>query len=206
ESYYLDRNASNALPEEGRRMYVWEKDYFFPNAFNDWSFIYQRVYAANSVLANVQKIDRTAENASLWDDVAGQALFIRGRAFLEAVGVWGLVYDEESVSDLGIPLRLDADINVKSTRASVVESYEQVLADLHEASELLPLTAVHVMRPSKPAAWALLARTYLYMRKYDLALEYADSCLAIRNQLINYNDLDGTSAYPIPLFNDEVIY
>jgi len=207
DNYYLTDDVFNAMTDENRRMYTWEKDYFIPVATNEWSFVYQRVYAANSVLDNISSISRTTFNAARWDDIKGQALYIRGKAFLEAVGIWSLAFDDvESTSDLGIPLRLEADINVPSTRASVAESYEQVLADLREASLRLPETAVHVMRPSKAAAWALLARTYLFMRKYDLALKYADSCLASNGHLMDYNELDETARAPIPVYNEEVIY
>lgn len=207
DNYYLPDDVFNAMTDENRRMYTWEKDYFIPASTNDWSFVYQRVYAANSVLDNISSISRTTSNAERWDDIKGQALYIRGKAFLEAVGIWSLAYDDiGSASDLGIPLRLEADINVPSTRASVAESYEQVLADLREASLRLPETAVHVMRPSKAAAWALLARTYLFMRKYDLSLKYADSCLAAHGKLMDYNELDEMASAPIPLYNEEVIY
>jgi hypothetical protein len=42
-------------------------------------------------------------------------------------------------------------------------------------------------RPSKTAAYGLLARVYLAMGKYDSALRYSDSCLAGQSALMPYD-------------------
>lgn len=62
------------------------------------------------------------------------------------------------------------------------------------------------MRPSKAAAFALLARTFLSMCLYDSCLAYAQRWLSIKNSLINYNELKASSTWPVPQFNAEVIF
>src|SRR5690606_27160171 len=41
---------------------------------------------------------------------------------------------------------------------------------------------------------------------YPQALTYADSCLAIRSGLIDYNTVDATLAQPFPVLNPEVLF
>lgn len=207
DNYFLNDATFNSMTEERRRIYLWKDSHFFSGVLTDWNRLYSTVNIANSVLDNLKGIERTRTNAMQWDNILGQASFIRGKAFLELVGIWSLAYDELYADrDLGIPLRLDADFNVPSVRSSVKASYDQIIEDLNNACIRLPTTGVHVMRPSKPAAYALLSRTYLFMRKYELAAAYADSCLALRSELLDFNTLDSTANYPIPQFNEEIFF
>ena len=60
--------------------------------------------------------------------------------------------------------------------------------------------------PSKSAAFALLARVYLSMRKYDSALLFANRSLDVYNALLDYNDLNQASSTPFPKDNVEILY
>ena len=67
------------------------------------------------------------------------------------------------------------------------------------------------MRPSKAAAYGLLSRAYLTMRKYDSAFKYSNLCLGIKNQLMDYNndpDINGSLSADVPFkpFNKEIIF
>src|SRR5690606_36747291 len=58
----------------------------------------------------------------------------------------------------------------------------------------------------KAAAFALLARTYLVMGRYQEARKSADSCIQLFPDLMNYNDIDSTLRLPFTRFNSEVIF
>jgi tetratricopeptide (TPR) repeat protein len=60
-------------------------------------------------------------------------------------------------------------------------------------------------RPSKPAAFAALARIYLNLRNYDSAGFYANKCLQIYSNLLDYNSVDTTAGF-VGLFNKEVLF
>ncbi|MEJ8802139.1 RagB/SusD family nutrient uptake outer membrane protein [Pontibacter sp. H249] len=207
DNYYLTDADWAGLPEEEyRRAYTWEKDRVFIPSRNDWYFAYRSVYSANTVLETVGKIQRTPAEAARWDNVKGQAMFVRASSFLQAALLWAPVYRENTAAtDLGIPLRLDTDFNKPSVRSSVQQSFQRIIKDLKAASPLLPVTPVHVIRPSRPAAYGLLARTYLYMGNYPLAEAYADSSLQLNAMLMNYNSLNATASFPIARYNPEVI-
>src|SRR5690606_15911900 len=155
---------------------------------NDWQACYKAVYAFNTVLDALSTIPKDRHNQAKWDNVKGQALALRAYRFFDALTVWSLPYDANTAAnDLGIPLRLTGDFNIPSKRATVKEGYEQVLADLKEASSLLPINNINAARPSKAMAYGLLARVYLSMRNYEQAMNYADTCLQLQSILIDYN-------------------
>lgn len=210
DNYYLtDQDWSSLHAEGDKNIYLWKDHIIFegyPNP-NYWAPLYQAVYYANVVLENLAKIDRTVQNVGNYDQIKGSALFFRARCFHVIATNWAVQYQTSSASeDLGIPLRLSSDFNIPSTRATNETTYQQIIHDLQDAISLLPVTPTHVMRPSKPAAYALLSRVYLSMNNYQKAGEYADSALMFNNQLIDYNNLDSTARYPFTRFNEEVFF
>jgi starch-binding outer membrane protein, SusD/RagB family len=208
DNYYLSYSvwASFSLQSD-KETYIWGPEIFFDNTGTDWQNLYGIAYKANVALDGISGIARTAGNQQAWDNLKGSALFLRAYAFQILVADFSKAYDSvAALSDLGIPLRLTSDFNIPSTRSSVQASYSQIIEDLKLAISLLPTTPVHVMRPSKTSAYALLARVYLSMRDYGEAEAYADSSLQINSTLMDYNLLDTTQTYPIPIFNLEVTF
>jgi len=106
----------------------------------------------------------------------------------------------------GIPLRLNSNVNEKTTRSSLQETYDRIIEDYKQAAALLPVLTNPVSRPSKAAAFAGLAKTYLTMEDYAMAGKYADSCLQLNNVLIDYNTLSAGATFPLARFNAEVIF
>lgn len=208
DEYSLNDNQYSGLSrEEYRNMYIWADSNLFVTANNGWNYAYDNIYRANTVLENITNIQRDASNYKDWDNVKGQALFLRGRCFFEIAMIWAEAYDEKTSNvKLGIPLRLGTDFNVASVRSSVEESYNQIVSDLRSSIELLPVTPVHVYRASMPAACGELARVYLAMRKYDSAYYYTDKALGEFNMLLDYNSLDTNTTYPFTMFEGEAIY
>lgn len=187
-----------------KRMYVWEDD-LFPPSYNEWNNLYQAVYVTNVVLDELNNLDDLPENPQ-YSNVKGQALVFRARSFLQVAFIWSMAYDNKTAkTDLGIPLRLSSNFNEESQRATVEETYRQIIDDLTVAAELLPEKNVTPYRPAKAAAYGYLARTYLFMGDYENALKYAELCLRINNELMNYNELDSTLNYPFSPLNVEVI-
>jgi tetratricopeptide (TPR) repeat protein len=104
---------------------------------------------------------------------------------------------------------LEADFNQPTRRHTLQQTYDRIIADLKEAIELLPDRPLVVLRSSKPAAQALLARVYMSMRDYENCLKYANDCLAIKDDLIDYNGGEGIAqggTYAFTRFHPEVIF
>jgi len=210
DNYYLTYTDWASVTDDNfKRLYTWEKDNVIPqaNSLNEWYYTYQGIYYANTVLENIGKIKPIAADTAQWKNVLGQALFYRGRYFLHALSVWALAYDEKTATkDMGIPLRLNSNFNEQNIRASLEQSYQQVIKDLKEAAINLPVITSTPVRPNKAAAYGFLARMYLNMRKYNEAGLYADSCLQLYNKLLDFNTLNASASYPISQFNQEVIF
>jgi len=207
DDYYYDDNDFSSLSEVNQNKYLWKRKNVFRSGYDDWNNIYTIAYYANTAIENLPNISRTSANADAWDNAMGQGYFTRANAFFQVALAWTQAYDQATASkDLGIPLKLTTDFNIPSRRSTIQQTYDQIISDLKKSIRLLPVHAVHPMRPGKPAAYALLARIYLYMREYPLAYLYADSCLQLRNDLMDYNQIDPSPKYPIPKFNIEELY
>lgn len=207
DNYYLPQATYDALAaEQDKELYTWGRDIMArpPNA---WSELYNVVYDANIGLETLDKIPRTAGNGQDWDNLKGSALFYRSYALQQVLFTWALAYDSLTADqDPGIPLRLNSDFNEPSVRSSVRESYRQLISDLKMAAGLLQPHPSFVTRPSKAAAYGLLARIFLSMRNYAEAGLYADSCIQLSGELLDYNTLNVAKTYPIPAFNQEVLF
>ncbi|MFB2120815.1 RagB/SusD family nutrient uptake outer membrane protein [Parapedobacter sp. 2B3] len=210
EYYYLSEDTwLAARTETERHAYIWNKDVFGGEVeVKAWNAPYEAIFYANSVLSGLSELEVSDENHTHYNEIAGAAYFFRANAFFELLKSFAPVYDAQTAdTDLGIPLRLQPEIDEIVPRSSVRAGYNQVIADLGRAAQTLTGTTPPDSRnrPSKLAAYALFARLYTSMRQYDKAEKYADSVLALYNELIDYNTISQTSTSPFLRTNAETI-
>ncbi|WP_316831936.1 RagB/SusD family nutrient uptake outer membrane protein [Pedobacter aquatilis] len=209
DDYFWLPATYSARPESDQKLYQWIPQEM--NYGNDWSQAYRAIYNTNLSLELLDQIPVTTANQSQWNNAKGSALFFRSYYFLLLLGQYGFAYDEQtSDKDLGIVLRTGSDFNVPSVRATVHDCYEQINNDLKTSLSYLPDYPQHVMRPSKGAAYALLSRSYLYMRQYSETLKYAGEALKLNSTLMDYNNdasiISLTAAVPFRKYNQEIIF
>lgn len=196
-------------PEE-QNAYIFADDvYAGQTSIPEWDNPYQQVFYCNVVLDGLTKL--SSPNSTDYNRVKGSALFSRAFAFYNLSQLFCKPYNSKTAgTDPGIPIRLTADVNIKSVRSTLQQTYDQITNDLKSAVNLLPVTPKYKSRPTKAAAQALLARVYLTMGDFTNAGIYADNCLSGYNKLYDYNSLDSTSyspfPFPLPNSGDEVIY
>ena len=206
DDYFVTDIVYNSQIEYERDAYRWKPfDYVM---YNDWSQAYLPIYTANLCLEGLEKITKTSQNQGLWNNIKGSALFLRSYYFLNLAWTFSKAFDQSSAqADLGVVLRMTSDFNTVSVRASSKETYERIINDSKEAITYLPDNPSHVYRPSKAAAYGVLSRAYLSMRQYDSAGKYANLCLLLKNDLLDYSSEINTSSYnPFPRFNKETIF
>jgi len=205
DDYYVTDAALDGIAQEGdKRIYHWQKGNQFEGTLNGWYYSYQAVYYGNAVLDHIIAVPRNTANANEWDNVKGQAYFFKGTGLLFATSIWAEAYDEATAGNsMGVPIRENTDFNIVSTRASLEQCYAQLLSDFKAAAQLLPISQIHVMRPSKVAAYAMLSRAYLMMNRYAEAKLYADSALALNPALLDYNELNAAAANPFTPYKGE---
>lgn len=199
-----------------RNSYAWTSstsfDFYGGSRGENWEDLYTQIFYANVVLDGLDKIRPNEGSRKTWEQLRGSALFYRGLAYYNLAQLFAEAYDKNTASKkLGIPLRLTSDVNVKSTRGNLQQTYDQILKDLTEAEELLSGRDVdHKNRPSEAAVKGLLARIYLSMGEYEKARLYAESFLRIENTLIDYNAISASAALPfpqaLPRGNEEVVF
>jgi len=123
-----------------------------------WIGCYALIARASSVIENVGKMDNLT--ADLKKRIIGEAYFLRGWAYFQLVQLYG-----------GVPIRtatLSADNpETNVPRATVKDTYEQVIKDLKEAEGLLfpygDARSGEAGRVNQGVAKAFLAKTYLTM-------------------------------------------
>lgn len=187
--------------QEHRESYVWTKGNI---AKQYWNTIYKKISTANVVLDYIDKVNYRSKGQR--DELLGIAKFMRAYAYFDIVQNFARSYDLSHLQDLGIVLREDSDVNTKSHRSTLGETYHQIISDYKSAVLLLPENKPqYPTRPYKASAYAALARTYLVMKEYGHARLYADSCLALKKEILDYTTIT-TKAYPFQKFNEEVLF
>lgn len=131
--------------------------------------------------------------------------FIGHLVFFLLAQQYCIAYTPDASNNLGLPLRLSYNVNIQVKRSTLQETYDQIITDLKSAEILLSNQRSYKTRPSKAAAYALLARVYLSMENYANAGKYADLAIQLQPELINYSTLNGSAAYPVTRLNAEVI-
>ncbi|REA56430.1 hypothetical protein DSL64_26920 [Dyadobacter luteus] len=192
-----------------RSTYLWSSDE--QRTFPGWDTPYKQIFTANVVLDGLMKMDEATMQTATYDQLKGGALFYRSLAFYNLAQQFSTAYDPKGANNgPGIVLPLRADINQTLPRASIRQTYDQIIGDLKLASELLENEPVYLSRPSKAAAFALLSRVYLAMQDYPESLSYAELCLKLKSELLDYNTLSTTANAPFPLPfsvpNPEILY
>lgn len=203
DDIYINDNDYKGLSSEAeKRLYTWQSDRVATNTGNDWENCYVKINICNTVLNNIETYHIADAG-----NVRGQALALRASLYLEAAQLWCLAYNNTTAnSEMGLPLRLDPDMNVPSVRSTLQQTYDQILKDLNEAINLLPVKQVAVSRFSKTSALALLARAYLYMGNYEKALASAKQAMSYYDVLQDFNTLNSADSYPFKALNAEVLF
>jgi len=198
DEYFITQDRYETFPSGvfhnyQKRAYTWEERIFEGNEtyFLDWNGGYSNILWANLVLDGVKSLPVAEGERELADMVKGTALFHRAWNFYCLAQLFCPVYGQgDANTQLGLPLRLEADVTVNVKRSTLEATYQRIIRDLEEADPLLPEVSSIQFRPGKAAVYALLAKTYLQMGDYRLAYDYADRCLDLKRELLDYNRID----------------
>ncbi|HZY35945.1 MAG TPA: RagB/SusD family nutrient uptake outer membrane protein [Mucilaginibacter sp.] len=190
DDYYVTYSNWQGVSAIEQNSYIWAKQVYPVGAdITDWDQPYQGVYYSNVVLDALPNINISPSQQTQYNQIKGAALFYRSIAFYNLVQTFALPYKAATAAtDLGIPLRLSSNLNIKSVRATEQQCYNQIIQDLQTAATLLPKTSTVVTQPSLIATNALLARIYLAMGNYSQALYYSNAVLAVNSSLTDYNN------------------
>ncbi len=204
----LDTNGITQVPVE-MNAYFWRSDiYMGHDKISDWNIPYKQVLQANTILEALKMIGDSSDVIKR-NNIKGAALFFRAHAHLNIALLFAALPFASTPDTKGIPLRLSTDASIRSTRATIGDTYSQILNDLLQAVNLqsASIDSKRKNRPSRAATYGLMSRTCLFMGNYPKAQEYADSCLHYYSTLTDFKSLTLTTAdNPFISNTNEIIF
>jgi starch-binding outer membrane protein, SusD/RagB family len=135
---------------------------------NLWKAAYTYIYQCNICMEGLKK--STGVSTSLKKQLLGEVQFVRALCYHYLVNLYG---------DVPLVLGTNADVNAMLSRSPVEQVYQQIAADLTDASEELTDDKPNTT-PTKYSAQALLARVYLYTKQWSKAAEMASAVINSR--------------------------
>jgi hypothetical protein len=146
------------------------------NGAGPWGSAYNYIYQANAVMEGLQ--NSHGVSPAVKNQLSGEAKFVRAFWHFYLTNCYG-----------NVPLVTTTAYatNARLARTPQPLVYEQIIQDLKDAQSLLnshyvdfsdTATTTERTRPTLWAAEALLARAYLYTKKYDLAEAAATAVIA----------------------------
>ncbi|GAB2613626.1 RagB/SusD family nutrient uptake outer membrane protein [Belliella aquatica] len=188
--------------------YTWNQE-IFQDSGGDWSSPYLQIFYANIVLDgldNYNAINQEEEERKRL--IEARAKFYRGFAYYSLAICFADHPDnpQNTSIKLGLPLKLTPDINEVITRTDLSQTFERIIQDLEAGIQDLPDNYDFMTRPSKRAAYAMLSRVNLYLKEYQISLDYADLALDINDDLLDYNEVQTASLFSFNLENPEIIF
>jgi hypothetical protein len=145
-----------------------------------WNPIYRNIFSCNSVIEGLDQNGK-ALTPAVKQQLLGEAKFMRAYFYFYLLNLFG---------DLPLALSSDYKVNSGLVRSNKELIYQQIINDLKEAQNILsdqylkgdaltpyPEGAQERVRPTKWAATAMLARTYLYTKNWAQAEFQATSII-----------------------------
>lgn len=208
DDVYFSDGLLNLLSFSQTAHYFWEAEPFLPDEWDaGFANSYRKILYANLVLEGLETYQPSNEverNRLL--ELESSARFFRALGHYEVLMHFAPPFDPDQTDQLGIPIRLTSDINVKNGRSTMRECFEQIIEDLEFGLAYLPAKSEIPTRPSQWASNAFLGRVYLNMLDYENSYTYSKAALDIGNSLMDFKTLDSGLPYSFEIFNEEVIF
>ncbi|MES1220034.1 MAG: RagB/SusD family nutrient uptake outer membrane protein, partial [Bacteroidota bacterium] len=151
---------------------------------DNWTFTPSAISFSEIWLNNFQGIGRATYALKYLPDmnIPDKERYIGEAKMLRAYFYWNLVRTFGGVPIINKVLESETDIETATNRATANEVYAYIESDLMDAISRLPMVvpATENGRVSKGAAEALLAKVYLYQKKWGQAKAMCDMVIASR--------------------------
>lgn len=158
-----------------------------------WTDFYKTIYNANKAIEGLSgSTSLSPDKTKRW---IAEAKFVRAYCYFYMTNFWG---------DVPLILTTDIEKTALAPRNTQTEIYNQILLDLSDATNELPVNysfynSNQRIRATKWAAEALLARVNLYLGKWTEAASYASSVIS---QNGTYKMITGLTANNSPFIAD----
>ena len=167
-----------------------------------WTHIYNNLLQVNNLLENIAK--QEAAGITGFDTAKGQALTARALMYFDLVRLYGKPYTQDK-SSFGVPLVLTKlSTDAQPLRATVEQTYTQILKDLTDAAPLLPKTKLNGYI-NYYANKAIQARVYLNMDDKVKSLLAAEEVINATSLYSLYSNANWVSSWATQ-FGSESIF
>jgi tetratricopeptide (TPR) repeat protein len=171
-------------------LWLWKDENPSPTtSYFSWRSYYHAIYIANYIIEHQDEI--TDASAAVVSQLVGESYMMRAYCHFLLVNLYAEPYTHcNPATTCGVPMMLEADVNAIPLSSSVETVYQQVLSDISEAEQHLNVTQWEEgenYRFNTVSAQALRARTYLYMGRWQEALDAAKAVIAAHPDLVDMN-------------------
>lgn len=164
-------------------------------SYFSWRNYYHTIYIANYLIEHQDEISNATHDEV--EQLVGEAYMLRAYAHFLLVNLYAEPYTHcQPATTRGVPMLLEADVNAIPGSSSVEAIYQQVLADLTEAEKHLTVATWpegENYRFNQVSVQAFLARTYLYIGRWNDALNAAKAVMTAHGDL---EDMNSSSTLP----------
>jgi tetratricopeptide (TPR) repeat protein len=171
------------------------------DALTIWKKAYHAIHSTNTV---INSIDDNASEDML--QIKGENLFIRSILYNDLLRIFARPYSQGNpAKNLGVSIVKSTSDSTLKPRATVEKTFGFVASGLKKAADLMTASKPDIFA-SKEVAWALLARVYLYMEKYNKSIKFANKVInSGRYKLVSTDKLGGYFVM-LPKNNPETIF
>ncbi|QKX06238.1 RagB/SusD family nutrient uptake outer membrane protein [Aquimarina sp. TRL1] len=170
--------GGNIITNQDRQLYKWEEvnDIFQETPTYYWDRSYAAIAQTNEVLAIIDNLDGEQDKKNA---IKGEALLSRAYHHFMLVNIFGLHYDQNAATNLGVPYITSPETEFlpSYTRNTVKEVYDLVEKDLLEGLSLINdkfFIGTKKYHFTKKAALAFASRFYLWKKDYANCKKYSD--------------------------------
>lgn len=189
--------------------YTYESTYNASSTQNNisfWNCSFEAINRINVVLEGEKAaFDKGVIDENTYTQYEGELKFLRGVVYHYLLIHFSEPYNLPNLNnDYGLPIYLTpintADAlaeNIQVHRATVEDTYSQVLADLKEAADKLPVSNSdnNLTRATRGAAYAFLTRVYLHMRDWANVETYAEKLMQQGNYALEADPITPFTNY-----------
>ncbi len=142
-----------------------------------WYTGYKIVSEANTIISQVNINEEASDELKQY---VGEAYFYRAMVFFDLARIFSFP-PSQGATNKGIILRTELAENDVKERATVGETYSQIISDLHTAANLMTTRGGGISEAKKYgnkwAALGLLSRAFLFTEQYDSVVYYANKVI-----------------------------
>lgn len=142
-----------------------------------WFIGYKIILNANNIIEGVTLNESTSAKVR---HLLGEAYYYRAMVHFDMARIFSTP-PSHGLDKPGIVIRTGASEDDSKARATVGETYNQIISDLRKAASLMTTREANhsefIKYASRWSALALLSRAFLYMEQWDSAVSYANKVI-----------------------------